>query len=211
VSDARDADLLGRAASLQAEATDLLRRLEPETAFPAFGPAQVVGSAASGLMVWRDLDVVFTAPDATAASVLEGIARLAARCWLLAVEFRDERGERRPTERLADERHYAVCRCQGPGGLWKLDLTVWLHAVERPHRAEAERLRSALPGQRLAILRLKDLWRRGPYYPERIGGVDVYAAVLECGVRTPEEFSAYLRDRGLPDDPGVPNAVDDHA
>jgi hypothetical protein len=45
-----------------------------------------------------------------------------------------------------------------------------------------------------------------PHYPERVGGVDVYAAVLEHGVRTPEEFSAHLRDRGLPGDPGVPNA-----
>src|SRR5262249_2334425 len=140
----RDADLLRLATALEAEAAEPLRQLDLETAFPGFGLAQLVGSAASGLMVWRDMDVVFTAPDATAAAVLEGLAGLGARCWLVAAEFRDERGERRPTARVVDERHYAVCRCQGPHGLWKLDLTVWLHAVDRPHRADAERLRSVL-------------------------------------------------------------------
>jgi hypothetical protein len=204
VSGKRDADLLLRAAALEAEAADLLRQLDLATAFPSFGPAQVVGSAASGLMVWRDLDVVFTAPGATVVSVLEGLAVLAARSHLLTADFRDEREERRPTEHLADERHYAVCRCRGPNGLWKLDVTVWLHAVDRPHQAEAWRLRNAPLEQRLAILQLKDLWRRGPHYPDQVGGVDVYAAVLEHGVRTPEAFSAYLRGRGLPQDPGVP-------
>ena len=178
-----DAELLQRARALQAEAVDLLVRLDLEAAFPGFGAAEPVGSVASGLMVWRDLDVVFSAPHATAAAVFEGLARLAARPGLLAVDFRDERGERRPTERPADERYYLVCSCQGPSGRWKVDITVWLHAVDRPHRIEAERLRDAPLDQRLAILRLKDLWHRSPQYPDQVGGVDVYTAcwITACG------------------------------
>jgi len=198
-----DAELLQRARALQAEAVDLLVGLDLEAAFPGFGAAEPVGSVASGLMVWRDLDVVFSAPHATAAAVFEGLARLAARPGLLAVDFRDQRGERRPTERPADERYYVVCSCQGPGGRWKVDITVWLHAVDRPHRIEAERLREAALDRRLAILRLKDLRHRSPHYPDQVGGVDVYTAVLDHGVRTAGEFSAHLRSRGLPADPGA--------
>jgi len=37
-----------------------------------------------------------------------------------------------------------------------------------------------------------------PTYPYEVGGTDIYDAVLEYGVRTPDEFDAYLRKRGLP-------------
>ncbi|GAA0995597.1 hypothetical protein GCM10009555_089930 [Acrocarpospora macrocephala] len=85
-----------------------------------------------------------------------------------------------------------------------MDITIWLHAVDRPTLAEAERLaRHVTPEQRMAILRLKHLWRRSPHYPYRVGGTDVYDAVLEHDVRSPEEFSTYLRLRGLPPDPSV--------
>jgi hypothetical protein len=49
---------------------------------------------------------------------------------------------------------------------------------------------------RLAILWIKDVWHRRPTYPYEVGGVDVYDAVLEHGVRTPDEFAAHLRARG---------------
>ncbi|GII59734.1 hypothetical protein Pth03_81230 [Planotetraspora thailandica] len=199
-----DAELLAGARALQAEAADVLRALRLDKAFAGFGPAQAVGSMVSGLMVWRDVDVVFTAPHATAADVFTALARLAGVPGLTAVDYRDERGERRPTDRIEDERYYLVCRYEGPEGPWKVDITIWLHAVDRPTRAEAERLaRHATTEQRLAILRLKQTWHRSPHYPYRVGGTDVYDAVLEHGVRSQEEFSAYLRLRGLPADPAA--------
>lgn len=90
-------DLAARAEALQAEALDVLRLLDLETAFPTFGPPQLVGSALSGLMTYRDLDVTFTAPSATAAEVLQGLATIATRPGLLAADFHDERADRRPT------------------------------------------------------------------------------------------------------------------
>ena len=51
---------------------------------------------------------------------------------------------------------------------------------------------------RLAILWIKDIWYRLPAYPYRVGGYQVYDAVLNAGVRTPDEFDAYLIARGLP-------------
>lgn len=119
-------DLLAQAEALQSEALQVLEDLSLETAFPTFGPPQVVGSALSGLMTYRDLDVVFTAPSATAAEVLEGLARIATRPGLLAVDFADERDDRRPTPAITDERFYAVLTYRN----WKVDLTFWLRTVD---------------------------------------------------------------------------------
>jgi hypothetical protein len=182
-------DLAARAESLQTEALDVLRALELETAFPIFGPPQLVGSALSGLMTYRDLDVTFTAPTATASEVLRGLAVIATRPGLLAADFRDERADRRPTPSLTDERFYAVLRYAAPAGLWKVDLTFWLHTTPRPHAADAERLRAATPVEKQAILHLKD---ECPTYPDEVGGTDIYTAVLDHDVRTLTELQNHL-------------------
>ena len=178
-------DLLAHAEALQAEALDVLRKLDLERAFPSLGPPLLIGSARSGVMVLRDLDVMFTAPAATASEVLAGLADIAERVELLSVDFRDERGERRPTPRLTDERFYAVLEYAD----WKVELTIWLHAVDRPHVADALRVAAATIEQKEAILRLKSTY---PGYPEVIGGSDVYPAVLDHGVRSTEELGEYL-------------------
>jgi hypothetical protein len=170
--------LLERAQALQDEARQLADRLRLETAFP-WRP-QLIGSALSGLMVVRDLDVMFDAPDATAAGVLAGLAEIARRVDALDVDLRDERGDRRPTPAITDERFYAVLKVDGR---WKVDLTFWLHVVERPHVGAALRLRDAPEIQRLTILQLKDQC-------PQISSTDIYAAVLDRGVRTVEELLA---------------------
>jgi hypothetical protein len=181
--------LAERADALQAEAHQVLDQLDLKSAFPTFGPPQLIGSALSGLMVWRDLDVMFTAPSATASEVLAGLAVIAERPGLLAADFHDERAERRPTPALTDERFYAVLRYQAGHGLWKVDLTIWLHAIPRPHVAEAEQLRTASTAQKEAILRLK---HDHPDYPDALGATDIYTAVLHHDIRTLEELRGYL-------------------
>ncbi|MEU4287563.1 hypothetical protein AB0E63_05015 [Kribbella sp. NPDC026596] len=171
--------LLERAQALQAEARQLADRLDLRTAFP-WHP-QIIGSALSGLMVTRDLDVMFDAPDATAATVLEGLTILARRVNLRSIDFQDERGDRRPTPAITDERFYAVLHTE----TWKIDLTFWLHITDRPQVPQALRLRDAPEDQQLTILRLKDECRE-------IGSIEIYAAVLEQGVRTSLELSHYL-------------------
>ncbi|WP_134129774.1 hypothetical protein [Kribbella pratensis] len=143
-------DLVERAQALQAEAQELYRLLDLGTAFP-WQPV-LIGSALSGLMVDRDLDVMFDAPDATTAAILNGLITLAGRVELRSVDFRDERADRRPTPAITDERFYAVLHTDD----WKIDLTFWLHVVKRPHVADALRLKGASDGQRRRILESKD-------------------------------------------------------
>jgi hypothetical protein len=178
--------LTEQAKALQDEARQLMDQLDLPTAF-GWQP-HLIGSALSGLMVVRDLDIMFDAPDATAAAILEGLATLAHRVDLRSVDFRDERGDRRPTPAITDERFYAVLHTD----IWKIDLTFWLHVVERPHVWQAERLRGAPEAQRLTILQLKD------QCPE-VESSDIYAAVLERGVRTVEELKSAGRPATPPD------------
>jgi hypothetical protein len=50
--------------------------------------------------------------------------------------------------------------------------------------------------QRRAVLRIKDVWHRRPEYPDEVGGLDIYTAVIGDGLRTPQEFGAWLVARG---------------
>lgn len=181
-------DLLAQAEALQTEAHDVFRALDLEQAFPSFGPPLLIGSARSGLMVLRDLDIMFTAPTATASDVLAGLADIAARVELLSADFHDERADRRPTPQLTDERFYAVLQYAA----WKVELTIWLHTVDRPHVADALRVAAATVEEKEAILRLKSTY---PGYPDLIGGSDIYPAVLAHGVRSTEELQEYLAGR----------------
>ncbi len=51
---------------------------------------------------------------------------------------------------------------------------------------------------RLAIFWIKDVWHHLPTYSYEVGGINVYDAVLEHGVRTPAQFEANLTERGVP-------------
>jgi hypothetical protein len=50
-------------------------------------------------------------------------------------------------------------------------------------QAELARLAGALDG-----LRIKDDWHRRPAYPHHVGGLEIYTAVIDDGVRTPDQF-----------------------
>jgi hypothetical protein len=53
--------------------------------------------------------------------------------------------------------------------------------------------------QRSAVLRIKDVWHTLPSYPDQVGGLQIYTAVLDDGVRTPSQFAAWLVAHGYPD------------
>jgi hypothetical protein len=61
------------------------------------------------------------------------------------------------------------------------------------------RLRDTITDQqRLAVLRIKDIWHRLPNYPDQVSGWQIYTAVLRDGVGTPEQFARWLAANGFP-------------
>jgi hypothetical protein len=182
----RDAELLARQESLLEEARRFAAELRISESLGRLGRVIPVGSAVTGLMVWRDVDYTVDAPGATAAAVWDAMAPLLRRCH--AMKYLDETGDR-VAETAPFERHYFVCRIDD----WKVDVTVWTNGapetVERYQRELPARLDDE---ERLAILRLKDAWHTRPEYPEVVGAFEIYEAVLEHGVRTLDQLEQHL-------------------
>jgi hypothetical protein len=61
-----------------------------------------------------------------------------------------------------------------------------------------EELRARITAEeRIAVLRIKDDWHRRPTYPNQVGGLQIYTAVLDDGVRISDQFAAWLAHKGL--------------
>jgi len=180
--------LLDRQAQLQAEGRELLATLRGP-----LGDLQATGSFVSGLMAWRDLDVMLLGgPEFAPSEVLTLLAGTAGLPGLTGFDYRDERGPRSPTGERRDERFHVAMTVYA----WRVDLSIWLHdphdQVTAWHRELAARV---TPEQRLTILEIKDVWHRRPEYPDEVSGLEIYTAVLEHGVRTPADFGAWLARR----------------
>jgi hypothetical protein len=212
------AELLQRQAALQAEAGQVIAALDVPAHLSRAGRVEQIGSSVSGLMVWRDLDFAVTGPGMTAVRAFEAIQPIATQPQTVALTYENKCGARSPTEGGADDCYYFVVRYETPtGDIWNIDIAFWALDAPRRQMTHVEELRRRLtdPVQsgrlhveelprrltdqtRLIILWLKDVWHRLPTYPYEVGGTDVYDAVLEHDVRTPDQFDAYLRARGLP-------------
>jgi hypothetical protein len=76
---------------------------------------------------------------------------------------------------------------------------LWLHDARLNVTRWHQELRESITAdQRSAVLRIKHAWHRRPTYPDQVGGLDIYTAVIDDGVRTPRQFATWLAQRGLP-------------
>ena len=200
MSPACDEDLLARQCALQDEARRVLGDLDLAALVADIGPLLVTGSFVSGLMCWREVDVmVHAGSDFSPQDVMGLLARIVSRGQVTGLEYRDERGPRCATGQVRDERYHVTLTVERAGRCWQIDLTLWLHDLHRNVTRWHEDLRERITAeQRCAVLRIKDDWHRRPTYPHQVGGLEIYTAVLDDGVRTPDQFAAWLAQRGLP-------------
>ena len=193
-------DALRRQDELQAEAAGLREELRLDQHLSAHGEVVSVGSAALGLMVWRDLDLTVVCqqrldPEA----VVTTGARLAAEPAVRELSFRNDTGAWN-TDPSYPDGLYLGLRCRSAAGHeWRVD--VWF--VDEPHRQPDLRHVRELPARltsetRAAILLIKDAWAGRPEYGREVRSWDIYTAVLDDQVRTQDEFASWLRRRGTP-------------
>jgi hypothetical protein len=183
------ASLVERQAALQREAAEVLRDLRVEETLGAVGRTVAVGSFVSGLMVWRDLDVVVDAPGLTTGGAFEAMSPLLARSRAARYEHDTEL-----------RRHYFVLRIPWPDERgWKLDVSLFLAGIPPDVEALQDDLRERLTDEtRVTILALKDAWHEEAAYPDVVGGFEIYDAVLNNGVLSLDQLDGYLLERGLP-------------
>jgi hypothetical protein len=194
------AALLRRAAALQTEANSVLRTLDLLAMLSVLGQPEHIGSSVSGLMVFPDIDITVRCRDLTLERAWEALRPLLVNPRVARIDYRNQTGARSPSGTSADERLYVVLRYESELRTeWKIDLSLWTSDAPRPHLGElTDLMRRLTADTRLAILWIKDVWCRLPVYPDVISGYEVYGAVLDHDVRTPDDFDTFLRAQGLP-------------
>lgn len=178
----------------------MLAHLDLTAIVAGVGPMLLTGSYVSGLMCWPDLDIMVHVGAAFAPEdVLQLLQRIVDRPGVVGFDYRDERGQRSPTGTVRDERYHVPIALSRDSLTWRIDLTLWLNDPHANLTAWHENLRDTVTiEQRNAILRIKDVWYRLPSYPDQVGGMQIYTAVLDDGVRAPQEFATWLTNHGYP-------------
>lgn len=191
-----DADLLARQVALQTEADAVLDDLGLIARLGVVGRPVRTGSSVLGLMVQRDIDVTVLCPSLDSAAVFAIGGAFASHPNVQRLRFRNDTGRWNMDPDYPDGLYWAVDYRTETGQAWNLDLWFLLegttqfdleHVISLPPRLT--------PEARMAILRIKDAWNDHPGYGSDIHGYDIYEAVLDHGVRTPDSFETYLRER----------------
>ncbi len=155
------------------------------------GRFERLGSSVSGLMVWRDLDLGASCgrPESRAGLGDDVAAGRPPAHHPAGLPQRDRGAQLHLSCRGTDATTSWRATRPDAGDEWKIDVSLWSPEAPPGPLAHAEELRRRLtPETRLAILWIKDVWHRVSSYPDQVSGMDVYDAVLEHGVRTPEQF-----------------------
>lgn len=190
-------ELLSRQAMLQSEARRLLEDLQLVERLKLAGAVLVHGSYTTRLMVWRDLDLSVTAPGLTREGAFTTMMPLLAHPQVAWVRYRHAVGNLNPTgDPIQDRYFFATGYRTETDDEWKIDVSFWVSPGPRDERLSTEIITARLTDETLlAILWLKDIWHRRPEYMVEMGSADIYDAVLDSSVRTPDQFEAYLAAR----------------
>lgn len=150
-------------------------------------------------MVWRDLDVSVLTPGLTAEQALRLPTPLLSRPDITSARYLNQTGRFTPEGKPRNARFFFMVFYEPEGGhAWKVDISFWLDD-SRDEEACTRRLCERVDDDtRLTILWLKDRAFQTPHYRVSVHSTDIYDAVLEHGVRTPEALDAYLVERGKP-------------
>lgn len=194
------ANVLAEQDALRAEAEEVYRDLRLDEALADVGTPTVVGSAALGLMVRRDLDVDVACArlDETAVAAVAAVGgRLATHPRVRSVTFRNDCGAWNEEPEVYPDGLYLGVTCRGPSAaLWSVDIWFLDEPERQPSTVHLSSLRPRLTdASRAAIIAIKRAWVDRPEYGRTVRGVDIYRAVLDDGVRGPEQFADWVAAR----------------
>ena len=195
---------LSIAAELRAEADRLLDSGLRDL-LATYGDVHVIGSYTLELMTWRDLDIHIVRDSLDRVSFFELGGRLAELLEPHRMHFRDETvGATSGLPRglywgiylakpglAADDFSEAglPAEASAKAGAWKIDVWASPRSEFEPVRRFGDRIRERLtPETREAILAIKAAVWSHPEYRRRFSSADIYRAVLDEGMRRPEQF-----------------------
>ena len=187
--------LVARQAWLQEQAQAVVARRHLLEILSGSGRPEFVGSYRMGLMVWPDLDITVVTPgtpDLDAA--LAAVPRLMKEAGARKLNIDDHRSGDRPGLPAGI---YLGPDLVHDGIAWQVDIWLMDEAAARDRLAFTDRIVARLTDERRrAILAIKQVAAASDVYHRGVSSVDIYTAVLDDGVASPEEFVAWLAASG---------------
>ena len=148
------------------------------------------GSSALGLTVARDIDATTVCPTLDPVPIFDLGRSLATHPRVRRVTFRDDTGRWRDP-RYPDGLYWMVEYVADPDVDWTLDLWFLNDGTIQFDLEHVRTLPARLtPEIRAAILRIKEAVAADPSFPKR-PSYEIYEAVLDHGIRTPEDYARY--------------------
>jgi hypothetical protein len=178
--------------ALRTESDHVVNALGLNQSLAALGDPIRVGSSALGLMVRNDIDITVVCEALTMTtheSVVSLAAELARHHRVNKVQFRNDTGAWNTDPTYPDGLYLGVNYRSPQGEDWNLDIWFIDDPARQPDLQNLQQMPAQLTREtRAAILAIKQAYAKNPEYGRSITSHDIYRAVLDNGVRTPEEF-----------------------
>lgn len=187
-------ELLARQMRLQAEAAELVEELNLQRLLETVGTPVKVGSAALGLMVWRDLDMTVICSELNIAAITSVVSELMSNPRVRQLKWLNDTGDWNTDPVYPDGYYIGLVYQSRRGNEWRLD--IWF--IDEPEKQPDLQHIRTIPGRLtseavVSILSIKAVWASRSEYGKQVKSYDIYTAVLDDQVRTPAEFEQWLQ------------------
>lgn len=189
-------NLLARQQQLQAEAAAVAEELKLNQLLEAVGEPVKVGSAALGLMVWRDLDMTVVCSRLDIAAIAGIAAQLMSNPGVRELKFINDTGSWNTDPAYPDGYFIGLTYKSQSGNVWEMDIWFVDEPEKQPDLHHIRTLPERLSPEAVsAILTIKSVWAARSEYGNQVKSFDIYTAVLDDAVRTPAQFEQWLQGR----------------
>ncbi|MFD1427526.1 hypothetical protein JOD24_002732 [Kroppenstedtia sanguinis] len=189
-------DLLAHQLQLQIEADEVAEEMHLKQLLTVAGTPVKVGSAALGLMVWRDLDITVVCSKLNIAAISGVASRLMSNPQVRDLKFINDTGNWNTDPAYPDGYFLGVTYESKSGNKWNLDIWFVDDPEKQPDLQHIRTMPDRLtPAAIVSILSIKTVWAARAEYGKQVKSFDIYTAVLDNHVQTPAEFKRWLQRR----------------
>lgn len=182
-------------AFLQEQAREVLDDLNLTKILSKYGEIKIVGSVALGLMTWPDIDIDLKSKDEiNNEDYFEIIKQIFSQKNIKKLILIDNRSS---FEKNRPKSMYIGIIYNFNSVDWKIDVR-YLNSISAWAEDDIKPIKAKLSEDKIrAILEIKTTFHDHPKYRREFSGYDIYSAVLDKNIFTIEEFSEYLKIKGI--------------
>lgn len=194
-------DLLSKQEDLQKEAKEVLSKLNLIDTLSKYGSAQIIGSVALGLMVYRDIDIEVTTnnfiQNSIESLVNDLLQKRSKRIDFVVLDNLEGNNPNAPQGIYIGLKYFGLVEDNNYFStnpkVWKID--IWFVSPENTKGpGYVAKIKYQLTSEKKRIiLEIKKSLVSNPKYKKEIFSIDIYTAVLDKQIKNTEEFKDYLK------------------